>query len=68
MPWLTVSHGDLPLKRFLSEKYKILTSPALVLIDKDGNALNTNCRWELEQKGVEALKGWLELVAKAQTK
>ncbi|CAG9326433.1 unnamed protein product [Blepharisma stoltei] len=68
MPWLSVPFANASVKQLLGEKYKVQTIPTLVLTDKDGNALNTNCRWEVVQKGVEALKGWEELVAKTKTK
>lgn len=68
MPWLALPYENQSVKQFISEKYKIQSIPSLILTDKEGFVLNSNCRNEVVSNGVNAIKHWQELVEKAKVK
>jgi hypothetical protein len=59
MPWLAVPFENQALKSQLGTQYSVSGIPALILIDKTGRSLRTNCRNDVMGKSPQdAVNEW----------
>jgi nucleoredoxin len=62
MPWLSIPFGEKILLDSLSTKYRIATIPTLVLVNKEGEVLNSDCRNKVENSPDSAYSIFLKLL------
>mmetsp|Transcript_13577 Transcript_13577/g.25623 ORF Transcript_13577/g.25623 Transcript_13577/m.25623 type:complete len:151 (+) Transcript_13577:1599-2051(+) len=58
MPFAAIDYENQQLRESLGSRFSVRGIPALVLLDRSGNAVKSDCRGDVESRGPGALALW----------